>query len=171
MDYFCTFLLYSATIPLRRMQHYVCVCRGVGGGRGVYSTWDPSTQSCLAHCPFLFVQICEGSSTFQLFHLRSQCRPISPPLIGPDLSRPYPRPLSFPFPAPDIQTECKPTFLILFQISYIWVFSVALIYSACTVYYRLISPVRSLTNNLQCLLSSLLMNWTYLSVGSSKHVD
>ncbi len=34
---------------------------------------------------------------------------------------------------------------------------------------RLICPVRSPTNILQCFQSGLLMNWTYLSVGPSKY--
>ncbi len=36
-------------------------------------------------------------------------------------------------------------------------------------YCRLICPVRSPTNILQCFLSSLFMNWTYLSVCSSRY--
>ncbi len=39
----------------------------------------------------------------------------------------------------------------------------------CNMYYRLIWSVRSHTNILQCFLSSLLMNWTYLSVDPSRH--
>ncbi len=38
----------------------------------------------------------------------------------------------------------------------------------CSMYCRLISPVRSPTNIQQCFLSSFLMNWTYLSVGLSR---
>ncbi len=39
----------------------------------------------------------------------------------------------------------------------------------CSMYCRLICPVRIPTNILQCFLSSLLMNWTYLLVGPSRH--
>ncbi len=39
----------------------------------------------------------------------------------------------------------------------------------CSIYCRLICPVRSPTSILQCFLSSLLMNRTYLSAGSSRH--
>ncbi len=38
----------------------------------------------------------------------------------------------------------------------------------CSMYCRLICPVRCPTNILQCFLSSLLMNLTYLSVGPSR---
>ncbi len=38
----------------------------------------------------------------------------------------------------------------------------------CSIYCRLICPVKSPTI-LQCFLSSSLMNWAYLSVGSSRH--
>ncbi len=39
----------------------------------------------------------------------------------------------------------------------------------CSIYCRLICPVRSPTNILQCFLSSLRINGTYLSVGTSRH--
>ncbi len=39
----------------------------------------------------------------------------------------------------------------------------------CSMYCRLICRVRSPTNILQCFLSSLLRNWTYLSDGLSRH--
>ncbi len=34
----------------------------------------------------------------------------------------------------------------------------------CSIYRYLICPVRNPTSNLQCFLSNLLMNWTYISV-------
>ncbi len=37
----------------------------------------------------------------------------------------------------------------------------------CSIYCRLISPVRSPVSSLQCFLSTLLMNWTHLSVAVS----
>ncbi len=39
----------------------------------------------------------------------------------------------------------------------------------CNMHCKLIYLVRSPTNILQCFQSSLLMNWTYLSVGSFRH--
>ncbi len=39
----------------------------------------------------------------------------------------------------------------------------------CSIYYRLTCPFRSSTCILQCFLSSLLMNWTYLLVSPSRH--
>ncbi len=46
------------------------------------------------------------------------------------------------------------------------VFALLILWS---IYRRLMCPVRSPTNILQCFSSSLLMNWTYLSVGPSRH--
>ncbi len=62
-----------------------------------------------------------------------QCRLISISLIGPDPSRSFRGPMSFPFLTPDIHTECEPMFLFLHRISYKCWFSPALIRTACTI--------------------------------------
>ncbi len=64
---------------------------------------------------------------------RPQCSLVPPPLIGPDLYRPYPGTLFFPFPVLDIYTECEPTFLFLHHITCIWGFSPIPSYATCTI--------------------------------------
>ncbi len=70
-----------------------------------FSAWSQELEAYLAPYPTLF-RFARDYSAFQPFCLRSQCCSISPPLFDPNLSRVYLGPLSFPFPAPDIHTEC-----------------------------------------------------------------
>ncbi len=63
-----------------------------------------------------------------------------------------------------IHTQCKPSFPALH-----FLHVVVFLLNLCRMYCKLMCPVMSPTNSLQCFLYSQLMNYTYLSVSPSKH--
>ncbi len=129
--------------------------------------WDPRTQ---AHWPialYLSFKFIGGYLGVQPPYRGRRSRSASPLLFVLDLSGQNPKSASLPFPKPCICIECVPTFPFLHRISCMrepLLFSSS---AACTAdwYARL----EDLATFCKCFLSSLLKNWTYPSVGLSRH--
>ncbi len=86
--------------------------------------------------------------------------------VHPDKAQ-GPRSASLSFPVPGIHIQCVPTFPFLHpHLLHEGVFALLIL---CSIYCWLNCSVRNPTSILQCFLSSLLINWTYLSVCPSRH--
>ncbi len=127
--------------------------------------WHPRTQvywPIALYLSFKFIGDCLG---VQPPYWGPRSHSASPLLSVPDSSWQNPRSTSLPFPTPGIRIECAPTFSAP-HLLHEGIFALLILNS---VYCRLICSIRSPINILPCFLSSILMNWTYLSVGPSRH--
>ncbi len=100
--------------------------------------------------------------TFWTFCSTSQFRSVLSTLFGSDSSEPYSGSLSFLFPAPDIHTVYKPTFLFLHGISGTWGF--LLIHVICIVGLRAslgAPPTACSTSCPACLCLDVPVGWSF----------
>ncbi len=113
----------------------------------------PQDSSPLAHGPTLSFKFIGDYSAIQPPYWGPHCS-ASLLLLAPNTSWQPPRFASLSFPTLGIYIECVPAFPFLRRIFYMSEFALFIL---CSIYWRLIRPVRSSTSILQCFLSSLLI--------------
>ncbi len=127
----------------------------------------PQDSSLLAHCPIPLISIHRGllRSPAPLSRTTIPLSLVSYICSGSILAKPKVSILTFSNTGHShrICTD------VSFSVSHLLHEGVFVLLILCSMYCRLIHSVRSPTNILQCFRSSLLMNWTYLSVGLSRH--
>ncbi len=126
--------------------------------------WDPRTQ---AHWPvalYLSFKFIGGYLGVQPLYWGSRSHSASPFLLHTSWQRPICI-LTF-FNTGNSHRMCTDISFSTTHLLHEGVFALFILYS---MYCRLICPIRNPTNILQFFLSSLLMNWTYLSVDHSRH--
>ncbi len=115
--------------------------------------WDPRTHAHWSIAPYLSLKFIKGYLGVLPPYRGPRSHSASPLLFVLDPSWQNPSSTSLPFPTPGIRIECVPMFP--FHLLHEGFFALLIL---CSMYCRLICPVRSPTNILQCFLSSLLMN-------------